>query len=142
MKGLTRGRYLGQWPAVEAELANHSFDSFKPMKVLGSPNDDFIDPADVQADLDRLDTDVERLREYAERTRAHRTTTRGLDTSITFADLHKAIGDTREIVSKYYALLTLRSIVGWEPEPQYDTFEAFKSPWIIDADAVARKLDE
>lgn len=139
---LTRARYLAQWPADEHELADHAFDSFNPTKIAGAPNRDHINPLNVRSDLDKLEADAERLRIYAERTRAHRTPVQGIDNTTTFADLHKAIEDTREVVGKYHALLTLGSIVDWEPQPMYDTFAPFKSAWITDDAAVARKLDE
>ena len=138
---LTRLRYVAQWPSVEAGRASDVFDSFSPKRVPGSPAADHIDPTQVRADLDQLVADADRLRVYAERTRAHRTPDQGIDESVTFRDLHAAIGDVRRVVGKYYALLTLRSVVEWEPVAQYDTIAPFTKAWVKDGSAVARAIE-
>jgi len=135
---LTRARYRRQWKRNDDSLANRAFDSFRPTKVADSVDDDYIDPAAVTSDLERVVADGERLRVYAERTRAHRTPEQGVDTSITFRDLHQAIADLRIVVGKYYALLTLATVAEWEPVAQYDTLEPFASVWMKDAYAVDR----
>jgi len=60
-------------------------------EVVGSPADDHIDSAVVQADLDNLVRQGEAVRVYAERTRAHRTKTKNLNNALTFRDLHAAM---------------------------------------------------
>ena len=55
---------------------------------------------------------------------------------------HEAIASVRDVVGKYYALLTQRSIGQWEPVPQYDTLAAFMQPWILDRAAVQRAIEE
>jgi hypothetical protein len=55
---------------------------------------------------------------------------------VTFKDLHRAICDIREVAGKYYALLTLRIVVRWEPAVQYDTITPFTMPWVTDRNAV------
>lgn len=139
---LTRARYLAQWGPADAVRANRAFDSFVPARTPGLPSDDYIDPAVVNADLDKLVADVERLRVFAERTRAHRTPEQNIDNTVTFRDLHTAISDIREVVGKYYALLTLKVVRDWEPTPQYNTMEAFERPWVTDAAGVRRAMDE
>ena len=138
---LTRARYVLQWGRGEVAEANRGFDVFHPVRVAGSSADDYIDPAAVRADLGRVVADGERLRTFAERTRAHRTPEQGIDTTITFRDLHQAIHDMRGIVEKYYLLLTLRTTLGWEPAAPYDTIEAFERPWVNDRAAVARAAE-
>ena len=134
---LVRTRYVAQWPPAEAAWASQVFDTFHP--ASGRTRDvDFIDPAQVRGDLERVDADAERLRTYAERTRAHRTPERGIDRTVTFRDLHQAIADVRRVVGKYYALLTLSSVAEWEPVPQYDTLSPFLQPWVVDRGAVSR----
>lgn len=137
----TRARYLAQWGAADDELANRAFDSFAPARVAGSPNDDYIDPTVVQADLNRLVADAERLLVFAERTRAHRTPDQNIDRTITLRNLHAAIADTRESVDKYCELLTLGVVVDWEPTPPYDTMAPFGRPWVTDAAGVRRAMD-
>lgn len=135
---LTRARYRRQWKRDDEFLSNRAFDSFRPVRVAGSSADDYIDPAAVRADLESLVADSERLRVYAERTRAHRTPEQGIDTSITFRDLHQAIADVRAVVRKYNALLTLSTVANWEPVAQYDTLEPFSLVWMSDPETVSR----
>jgi hypothetical protein len=143
---LTRARYCTAWGnggRFDVEMANRAFDLFRPIRVAGNPDLDFIDPALVRADLEQLVADAGRLRRYAERTRAHRTPERGVDTSgITFQALHEAIADVRRVVAKFYALLTLSSIGRWEAVPQFDTIGPFVQPWVLDRDAVAAAAEE
>jgi hypothetical protein len=142
----TRGRYRSKWGkdgALDRWFADRVFDRFKPIRVAENPDADHIDPDVIRADLDRVGASAEQLREYAERTRAHRTPERRINTAgMTFKALHDAIGDLRNVVGKYYALLTLRSIAQWEPVPQYDTFEAFTKPWLVDRAAVQQAAKE
>ncbi len=138
---LTRARYRAAWGDQEdfgnRAQANRIFDSFKPRRVEGNPDADYIDPAVVREDLVQVDRDAEELHTYAERTRAHRTPKPKVDTpDITFYALHKAISDVREIVAKYYAMLTLNSIGRWEPLPLYDTIGPFIRPWVENPTAV------
>lgn len=144
---VTRARYLSRWekenPAKEDPanrwLADRTFDRFNPIRVEGNSDADYIDPDMVRADLDQLDASADHLRKYAERTRAHRTPELSLDTAeMTFKALHDAIADVQVVVKKYYRLLTLGSLVRWEPVPQYDTLEAFTKPWIVDRAAVKK----
>ena len=143
---LTRARYRAGWGKqgrFDRQQADRAFDSFNPKRVPESPDADYIDPEAVRADLEKVVADAKRLRQYAERTRAHRTPQQGLDTSeITFQALHEAISDVRQVVAKYYALLTLASITQWEPVPQYDTIAPFMTPWVIDPRGVAAAAEE
>jgi hypothetical protein len=96
----------------------------------------------VRTDLDTVVADAERLRVFAERTRAHRTPEKGIDTTITFAELHSSMADVRRVVGKYYALLTLKSVANWEPAAQYNTIGPFMRPWVTDPDSVARAQEK
>jgi len=139
---LTRARYVAGWKVGRDNgLANRTFDSFRPIRVPGDSSADHIDPGVVSADLDQVVADAERLRVFAERTRAHRTPEKGIDTSVTFGDLHRAIEDVRRVVAKYYALLTLKSVADWEPVAQYDTIAPFTRPWVTEPDAVSRAAE-
>lgn len=143
---LTRGRYCTAWGRggrFDVEMANRSFDLFRPVRVEGNADLDFIDAEVVRADLEQVDADAGRVRRYAERTRAHRTRARAVDTAgITFRELHRAIADVRGVVAKFYTLLTLRSIGRWEPVPQFDTVGPFVRPWVLDRDAVEAAAEE
>lgn len=138
---LTRARYIAQWQPGKDMIANRAFDSFNPIRVPGSPKDDYINPDIVEADLAQVIKAAEGLRTYAERTRAHRTPEQGVD-SFTYKDLHQAIADIRKVVGKYYAILTLSSVMDWEPVAQYNTLEPFMEPWVTDQAAVDRIADE
>lgn len=141
---MTRARYLSKWrPEVPIErgLANRMFDRFSPRRVAGNAGGDYVDPDRIQADLDRVVKNTKRLSKYAEQTRAHRTPNQGVDPHcMTFDAMHHAIADVRAVVAKYYALLTLSSIAGWEPVPQYDTLEAFTRPWVVDRTAIEQAV--
>ena len=142
---LTRARYRAAWNPqgpVEQQHAERSFNSFNPKRVDGE--NDYIDPAVIQSDLDRVVASAEQLRQYAERTRAHRTPSQKIDlASITFAAMHEAIAGVRDVVAKYYALITLDDIVGrWEPDPKYDTLEPFMKAWIVDRVLIEEALRE
>ena len=54
--------------------------------------------------------------------------------------MHEAIASVREVVAKYYALLTLGIVGRWEPVPQFDPLEPFTTPWMIDRSAVEEAL--
>ena len=139
---LTRARYRAAWGKqgrYDRDLADRAFDLFSPRRVEGTPDADYIDPTIVGADLHKIDRDAEELRTHAERTRAHRTPR--VDTpEITFHALHKAIFDVQRIIEKYYAMVTLGSVIGhWEPVIPFDTIEPFMRAWVdnrttVDAD--------
>lgn len=137
---MTRARYLSKWGqerSFDQELANLMFNRFSPRRVAGDAGSDHIDPDRIRADLDRVVVSTKRLGKYAEQTRAHRTPDQKVDRrDVTFDAIHSAIADVRAVVAKYYALLTLSAIAGWEPRAQYDTIEAFTWPWVVDRTAV------
>jgi hypothetical protein len=143
---ITRARYLTSWGhdgPFDRWHANQVFDGFNPVRIVGDPEADHIDPAIVRADLKRVDASAEGLREYAERTRAHRTPGPAIDTAgMTFSALHDAINDMRDVIAKYYALLTLSSLAQWEPVPQFNTFAPFTRPWLTDRSAVEHAVRE
>jgi hypothetical protein len=139
---LTRARHVAQWPRDDQDMAHGAFDSFNPIRIAGDPATDHIDPAIVRADLDSLVEDVERLRTFAERTRAHRSPPQGIDPTITFRDVHPAIRDIRQVLAKYYEILTSKPIIVWEPSPPFDPIAAFTTPSFVDRDAVALAAEE
>lgn len=138
---LTRARYLASWGGQDAEQASRSFSIFALVKN-GTPSEDHIDPVAVKADLEKAAEDGERVRVFAERTRAHRQKEKGLDKTLTFRDLHGAIADLREVIAKYYLLLTQASIHSWELTAQYDTVTPFLKPWVTDRRTLAAAEDE
>jgi hypothetical protein len=137
---LTRSRHTAAWPVAESGRASEVFDSWKPLKVTGSPERDHIDPQVIRSDLEGVCAAAEQIRLYAERTRAHRTVVDGIGTPIPFKELHRAIADICRTVEKYYELLTGVSVVQWEPVPQFDTMAVFMKPWVVDRKAVAAAM--
>jgi hypothetical protein len=136
---VTRTRYA-QWDEGSARrwVASQWFSQF-----VGDADPDHLAPELIKADLERLDVSADHLREYAERTRAHRTPERAATTTgMTFAELHGAIVAVRDVIAKYYGLLTLKSIAQWEPVPQFNTLQAFTKPWVLDRSAVNRATNE
>ena len=143
---LTRAIYRERWAEgglFERELVNKEFDYFNPKRVANAPDEDYIDPDLVRLDIEQVVNDTEQLREYAERTRAHRTPEKKVDTRniVTFVALHKAISEVRRVISKYYLLLTLKSIK-WQPFPQFVPVAPFTRPWVLDPQGVAKAAEE
>jgi len=66
---LTRRRYMTQWGRGHDEQANRAFDTFRPVRVPGSPADDHVDPAVVKTDRSRARNSIGRVRLFAEITR-------------------------------------------------------------------------
>jgi len=144
---VSRARYLARWglsPTDKAWHANRVFDGFNPIRVANHPEADHLDPASIRADLDRVGASADHLREYAERTRAHRTPGRpGLDTTaMTFGALHEALVTVRDVIAKYYGVLTQASLAQWEAVPQFSTLQPFTRPWVEDRAAVERAIGE
>ena len=136
---VTRARYVSRWNdgSIGQWLANKAFDRF-----AGGRGADTIAPELIKADLERVEKSAGQLRQYAERTRAHRTPEQRVDaTGMTFQALHDAIADVRDVIGRYYSLLTQKTIAQWEPVPQYDTLEAFESPWVVNRAAVRDRQD-
>jgi hypothetical protein len=140
---VNRARYRARCRPELRWHANQYFDVYGLVRIHGRPEADHIDPARIRADLDRVATGAEHLRVYAERTRAHRTPGAGVDTAgLTFEALHEALGSIRDIIAKYYGLLTHGSIAQWEAVPQFSTIQPFTRPWVEDPDAVERAIGE
>jgi len=137
---LTRRRYVTQWGRGEDEQANHTFDTFGPVRVPGSPADDHVDPAVVKMDRSRARNSVERVRLFAEVTRKSNPLEMGIEPLTVFLDeFHRALAAIGGVVEKYNNLLVAQATVASsEPMPQFDAVAAFLLPWVIDRDAVER----
>ena len=141
---LTRARYRAAWGAqgFDRTQADRAFNLFSPRRVAGTPDADCIDPAVVRADLEQVGKDANEIRVYAERTQAHRTPKPKVDTPDIPA-LHKAISDVQHTIAKYYAIVTLGSLIArWEPVPQFDTIAPFMRAWVEDRTAVDAAMAE
>jgi hypothetical protein len=56
--------------------------------------------------------------------------------------VHPAIRDIRQVLAKYYEILTSKPIIVWEPSPPFDPIAAFTTPSFVDRDAVALAAEE
>jgi hypothetical protein len=143
---ITRASYLARWgpkQPVERWHANRAFDHFTLVKIAGHPDADYVDPDAIKADLDRVSAGAEELRQYAERTRAHRTPEAKFDPAVTtFGAVHQTLDSVREVIRKYYALITQGIIDRWEAVPQFNTIRPFERPWVTDPEAVKRAIDQ
>ena len=59
---------------------------------------------------------------------------------VTFRMMHDAIEEVRRVVGKYHALLTLKSIVEWEPAAQFDTLAPYREVWAPNMDRLRDAL--
>ena len=60
----------------------------------------------------------------------------------TFGALHQTLESVREVIRKYYALITQGVIDRWEAVPQFNTIRPFERPWVTDPEAVKRAIDQ
>ncbi len=138
---LSRARYLANWnpkSVGDREFANRGFDSFGFVRPSLNPDEDYIDPAAVAADLDWLDAQTDTVQSFIEQTIAHRQ--RSKPEPVTFADFNETVAAVGTIFKKYYARITQASIADLEPVPQFDPLEVFSFRWL--EPRVDLKLDE
>ena len=140
---LTRERFLQGWRDDEhlLKLGNDAFQKWNPIRSDDGPQADEISPDVIGADITELKATLDKARTYAERVAAHRTPA-DPELAITFAELHEAFRDLRRAIGKYYAMLTGKVMMSWEPVPQYNVLEAFTRPWITDDPDTMRALRE
>jgi hypothetical protein len=129
---LNRARYRATWDLrrgdkMDQYMCDKAFDSFEPQAYPGEPERDHINPAVVRADREKLLKETEKVRLVVEQTFAHRA--RGEPEAVTWGEFHAALEILVETFTKYYALLTLKSVVDIEPAPQYNTHECLTFPW-------------
>jgi hypothetical protein len=132
---ISRQRFRASWGNRDREHqeADRAFDTF-PIIRFEDPLLDHLSPDAVETDLGRLGAQ-DAILEYVQTTVAHRVPERpNLDVP-TFGDFHAAVEIVREVVDKYYLLLTHRSVVTYEPVPQYDVFAPFTAAWIPNPEA-------
>lgn len=133
---LSRGRHHEAWGGLrdkfEDILRTKSFEAIPFVRDASDPMKDHIDPEVVRADVAALRVDTEVAQDYVEQTIAHRT--RGDVEIISFAQFNSAMDALTPIFQKYYARLTLSSMLQLEPVPQYNTHEPFTFPWDVTCD--------
>lgn len=139
---LTRASYLALWKGADEmllKIGSNQFDEWKPILVEDDSNKDHVDPRVIQGHLDGLMEKLKRAREYAERLMAHRTS-KPEDLKLTFGEMHAAMDELRDLINKYYVLLTASSMSKWEPVPQYNTLAPFTEAWLPDDPEVLRAV--
>jgi hypothetical protein len=139
---INRSRVVRMWSPDDASYAEADFERWSPVSSESGRDYDHINPEAVQSDIDSLDRRVARVREYAERTRAHRTPALDSEVSVTYDEMHTAIRQIRNVINRYYTLLTASTMGQWEPVPQFSVLTPFLSPWLDDDFDVQRRLIE
>ncbi|HSW10540.1 MAG TPA: hypothetical protein VLK32_06520 [Bacillota bacterium] len=127
--------------AHDYSLADYAFEKFELVRFSSCPDNDHLDPAGVQRDSGTVRASAERLRKHAQQTLAHRTPQKSIGRGeFTYGDLHRAICDIREVVLKYYTLLTSTCIAQWEPVAQFNVVRPFTQAWVHDPESF--RIDE
>jgi hypothetical protein len=128
---ISRARHRAAWgaPAGAFYGPDNAFDQLQFVRQA-SPENDHLDPAMVDADLEALVCATERVRVLIERSYAHRMPVAGQNAPLTFKDFDAALDAVAGIFKKYYAIITLSALVSTEPTPQYNATECFTFPWM------------
>jgi hypothetical protein len=69
---------------------------------------------------------------HVQTTLAHRAPIRADAPVPTFGDLHASVDAVRQVFHRYYAILTHRTVVTFEPVAQFNVYTPFNHPWIAD----------
>lgn len=130
---VNRERYRLKWGVrqgdrIERHACDDAFDTFEPVRIPETPERDHMNPAIVSADRQRLLANTETVRLVVEQTFAHRA--RSKPEQVTWGDFHTALDALVEVFTKYYALLTQKTLVSIEPTAQYDAHECLTFPWL------------
>jgi hypothetical protein len=129
---ISRARFRSGWTGnLKLYTADHGFEVFPIIRDGSTPEADHIDPASIDADLDKLQS-VDAVLEHVQTTVAHRVPERPNALVPTFDEFHKAIDVVHEVFGRYYMLLTHKALISFEPAIQYDEFAPFRFAWISD----------
>jgi hypothetical protein len=125
-----RSRFRQTWSGrLELYTADQAFEEFPLERHPTDRELDRFSREQVVADLATLAAQ-DKVLEYIQRTFAHRVPQNPRGDVPTFAEFHRAVEAVRNVFHRYYTLITHRTIANFEPEPQYDVYEAFTFPWI------------
>src|SRR5262249_45980109 len=122
----------------EYYTADKVFTDYPLVTYPDEPSRDHIDPRMMAEDLERLRAQDEVLT-YVQTTVAHRVAARSDEPTPTFGEFHNAIQVLHEVFHRYYVLLTNIS-PSFEPTTQYDVFEPFLKPWIVEPNQFDARL--
>jgi hypothetical protein len=130
---ISRSRYRASWgDAARRQEADRGFDSL-PIVRKDNQENDHIDPKSIVADLDVLAAQ-DLVLTHVQTTVAHRAPPRPDARIPTFGEFHGAFDAVRDVVQRYYMILTHRVVVTFEPLAQYNVYTPFRSPWITDSE--------
>lgn len=127
---LTREWWMGRWWPPDDEPSEPYLAQFDELSSGG----DHVDPAVVQADLDRLTEVSGVIREYVNKFVAHLDGDRARVGPVTLGELHEAADTVYEVFHRWYELvtnvtLTVPAIEHWET--------VLTRPWITEEQAFA-----
>ena len=111
--------------------SSKEFDRLPIVRDASDPDRDHIDPRMIDTDLKKL-TAQEQVLTHIQTTIAHRVPESPGVAVPTYGAFHDAIKAVEKVLGSYYLILTHKSVVNWEPVPQYDVLKPFGFPWIRD----------
>jgi hypothetical protein len=133
---LSRRRHHQLWGPEPSplgdQLVNEDFERMPFVRTGKDPMNDHLDPESVRTHMDELREQTKVAHRYVEQNIAHRTHHRG--GTLTFREFHAAINFLMRTFKRYYARLTLKAIVQFEPVAQFNTHEPFTFPWCVVVD--------
>jgi hypothetical protein len=135
-KVITRARYLRGIPADDFRyrMLWETFDHYGVTRQSATaPLSDYLEPAGIAADRNRLLKVAKPVLAYANQLVAHRSETERIP--VTLGDVNRTLEALEDIFTKYYAIVVGPSVVGLEPSIIHDWMEPFTIPWIAREEA-------
>ena len=107
-----------------------TFDDFGIVRQSEmAPLTDYLDPAGIAADRQRLAKVAKSVLAYANQLLAHRSETEHVP--VTLGDVNRTVEAMEEIFIKYYAIIVGPSLVGLEPSLIGNWMAPFEIPWLV-----------
>jgi hypothetical protein len=120
---ISRGRFKGHYQPEDAGFADSDFDK------LAGPRREYVDPAIVGKDLDRLRAISLETKEVVTKHIVHRGE-EPAEKDVTFDELHRVLEEIARLFQKYYQLLTGARYLTTVPVQQYDWKQALTVAWL------------
>src|SRR5262245_43707224 len=131
-KVITSARYLRDIPEEDFKY-QMLWEIFSGFGVIHqndtAPLTDYVDPAGIAADRQRLLKVAKPVLAYANQLVAHRSETEHVP--VTLGDVNRTVEAIEEVFVKYYAIIVGPSLVGLEPSIIHDWMAPFAIPWIV-----------
>jgi hypothetical protein len=131
-KVITRARYLGDIPEDDFKYRTlwQTFDGFGIVRQSDTARmTDYLDPAGIAADSQRLAKVAKSVLGYANQLVAHRSETEHVP--VTLGDVNRTVDAIEETFIKYYAIIGGPSLVGLEPSLSGNWMAPFEIPWLV-----------